>query len=79
MTTRRAFLHGAAIVGASLVSRAQAAPPDAPTQSQAATQPPPVPSDRRRYNPVVTLNGWSLPWRMRDGVAARPRGVDCGH
>jgi len=31
-------------------------------------QPPPVPSTGRPYNPVVTLNGWSLPWRMKDNV-----------
>ena len=27
-----------------------------------------VPSSGRPYNPVVTLNGWTLPWRMREGV-----------
>jgi FtsP/CotA-like multicopper oxidase with cupredoxin domain len=31
-------------------------------------QPPLLPDTGRPYNPVVTLNGWSLPWRMRDGV-----------
>ena len=31
-------------------------------------QPPPAPTTGRPYNPVVTLNGWSLPWRMKDGV-----------
>jgi hypothetical protein len=36
--------------------------------STAATQPPPPPPNGRPYNPVVTLNGWSLPWRMKDGV-----------
>jgi hypothetical protein len=30
-------------------------------------QPPPPPTGRP-YNPIVTLNGWSLPWRMKDGV-----------
>ena len=29
--------------------------------------PPLVPSIGRPYNPVVTLNGWSLPWRMNNG------------
>ena len=27
-----------------------------------------MPSSGRPYNPVVTLNGWTLPWRMNDGV-----------
>ncbi len=34
----------------------------------AATQAPLTPPNGRPYNPVVTLNGWSLPWRMNDGV-----------
>ena len=71
MPTRRQFLHGAgaAILGTSLVSRTQAAAlSEAPTQTQAQTQPPLVPRNGPSYNPVVTLNGWSLPWRMKDGV-----------
>jgi hypothetical protein len=31
-------------------------------------QPPMVPSTGRPYNPVATLNGWTLPWRMNNGV-----------
>jgi FtsP/CotA-like multicopper oxidase with cupredoxin domain len=31
-------------------------------------QPPLVPTTGRPYNPVATLNGWSLPWRMNNGV-----------
>ena len=34
----------------------------------ATTQPPLVPDSGRPYNPVVTLNGWTLPWRMNNGV-----------
>lgn len=34
----------------------------------AKTHIPPVPPSGRPYNPVVTLNGWSLPWRMKNGV-----------
>ncbi len=26
-----------------------------------------MPPNGRPYNPVVTLNGWTLPWRMKDG------------
>jgi FtsP/CotA-like multicopper oxidase with cupredoxin domain len=70
MMTRRQFLigSGAAVLGASLVSKAQAASlPEAPIQSKAGTQTPLVPPNGRPYQPVVTLNGWTLPWRMKDG------------
>jgi len=70
MTSRRDFFTGAAtIVGAGLVSRAGAASlPEAATTTSAATQAPLAPPNGRPYNPVVTLNGWSLPWRMNNGV-----------
>jgi manganese oxidase len=71
MSTRRQFLRNAsaAVLGASLVSKIQAASlPEAPSQSMATTQPPLIPANGRPYNPVVTLNGWTLPWRMNDGV-----------
>ena len=71
MSTRRRFLHhaGAAVLSASLVSKIQAASlPEALSQKTAGTQPPLVPPDGRPYNPVVTLNGWTLPWRMKNGV-----------
>ena len=71
MSTRREFLRssGAALLGASLVSRVQAASlPEAPMQASPLTQPPLAPPNGRPYNPVVTLNGWTLPWRMKDGV-----------
>jgi len=71
MLTRRQFLRdaGATALGASLVSKVQAASlPEAPLQTVAATQPPLVPPNGRPYNPVVTLNGWTLPWRMTNGV-----------
>src|SRR5476651_2420429 len=69
MTTRRSFLSGAALVGAGMVSKAAIASlPEAATQSSAATMPPLMPPNGRPYNPVVTLNGWTLPWRMKDNV-----------
>jgi len=71
MVTRRNFLRSAsaAAVGAALVSKAaQGAAPEAPSMDKAATQPPLAPSNGRPYNPVVTLNGWTLPWRMKNGV-----------
>src|SRR4051812_29201459 len=70
MTSRRHFITGAgaAMVGASLVSKASAAAiPEAPVQDSAATAPPLAPPNGRPYNPVVTLNGWTLPWRMNHG------------
>lgn len=70
MTSRRNFFTGAAaVVGAGLVSRAGAATlPEAPLMNNANTQPPLVPPNGRPFNGVVTLNGWSLPWRMNNGV-----------
>ena len=67
--TRRSFLQATGtVLGAAAVTRAGAATlPEAPIQKSAATQPPLSPMDGRPYNPVVTLNGWTLPWRTRDG------------
>ena len=42
--------------------------PEAVVQPSAATRPPAAPSTGRPFHPVVTLNGWSLPWRMKDRV-----------
>lgn len=70
MLTRRQFMQGSGAValGASLVSKAAAATlPEAATRANAATQAPSQPKTGRPYNPVVTLNGWTLPWRMRNG------------
>jgi manganese oxidase len=67
MFSRRNFLGTAAVLaGASAVSgRTQAAAiPEAPVMQKATTQPPLVPSTGPDYQPVVTLNGWTLPWRM---------------
>ena len=71
MTTRRSFIQSAAagFFGAAAVSRVGAASlPEAASQTDAKTMPPPLPSAGRPYNPVVTLNGWSLPFRMNNGV-----------
>jgi FtsP/CotA-like multicopper oxidase with cupredoxin domain len=71
MTSRRDFFKGAGAlaVGAAAVSRAGAATlPEAASMNNANTQVPPPPPNGRPYNPVVTLNGWSLPWRMKNGV-----------
>ena len=75
---RRRFLGGAALAatvataGTTVARSALAALPEAPIQTSADTQapwtPPGVTSAGRPYNPVVTLNGWTLPWRMKNGV-----------
>ena len=73
MSTRRNFFRNAGAIGAAVavasVSRvAMAALPEITTTDKAATAPPLVPPNGRAYNPVVTLNGWTLPWRINAGV-----------
>jgi FtsP/CotA-like multicopper oxidase with cupredoxin domain len=67
MISRRGFVGtAAALAGAAVVSgRAQAAAiPEAVTTETATMQPPLAPQSGQDYQPVVTLNGWTLPWRM---------------
>lgn len=68
--TRRDFFKLAAAGAAlSAVSKvALAALPDIVSAEKANTQAPLHPTTGRPYQPVVTLNGWSLPWRMINGV-----------
>ena len=69
MVSRRDFFTGAAVLGAGLVARsALAAVPDAAVAPGSATVVPSAPRDGRAFQPVVTLNGWSAPWRMNNGV-----------
>ena len=70
MSSRRDFLRNTAgFLGAAAVSRAAlAALPEPVVQTSPRTQPPLVPDTGRPYHPVVTLNGWSLPWRMNGNV-----------
>jgi FtsP/CotA-like multicopper oxidase with cupredoxin domain len=68
---RRTFFGGAAMtaVAAASVSKvAMAALPEPVIQDKPDTAPPLTPETGRPYNPVVTLNGWTLPWRMNNGV-----------
>jgi len=79
MTSRRHFLGGA-LGGATLTAMASAASaervrrtsllglPEPVEQRAADTQAPLEPPNGRPYRPVLTLNGWTLPWRMKDGV-----------
>ncbi|MBC7780505.1 MAG: copper oxidase [Proteobacteria bacterium] len=73
MTTRRAFFRGAgaaalAVSTAAVGRAAMAALPEVTSQTTPETMPPLLPATGRPYNPVVTLNGWTLPWRMNAGV-----------
>lgn len=73
MYSRRDLLKNvaaiAAGVSAAAVSKsALAAIPEAVIQTSAETMGPLTPQNGRDYNPVVTLNGWTLPWRMNQGV-----------
>jgi FtsP/CotA-like multicopper oxidase with cupredoxin domain len=67
---RRNFIGaGATFLGAAAVTRLQAATlPEVISVTSPATRGPLMPASGRPYNPVVTLNGWTLPWRMNDGV-----------
>ena len=73
MASRRDFLGSAgiaaAVAGATAVSKvALAALPEPVLQAKPDTMLPLVPPNGRPYRPVVTLNGWTLPWRMNNGV-----------
>lgn len=68
---RRNFFNTAAIsaVAAASVSKvAMAALPEPALMNSPNTAAPLAPPNGQPYNPVVTLNGWSLPWRMNQGV-----------
>ncbi len=73
MSQRRQFfqhlgLAGAAIASASVSRVSLAGLPEVVSQQNAAGQAPYVPNSGRPYRPVYTLNGWTLPWRMNQGV-----------
>ncbi len=68
---RRKFFGGAAmtaVAAASVSKAAMAALPEPVLMDKPDTAPPLLPPNGRPYNPVVTLNGWTLPWRMNNGV-----------
>ncbi|MFZ6672678.1 multicopper oxidase family protein [Undibacterium sp. Xuan67W] len=73
MTSRRDFFKVASAItaaaSATAVSRvAMAALPEAVSHQSAESMPPLMPKNGRPYNPVLTLNGWTLPWRMNQGI-----------
>lgn len=73
MFSRRQLI-GAGAAGAALVSSkswsqmSNMGLPEAAVMETAATQTPVRPSTGPDYNPVVTLNGWTAPFRMNNGV-----------
>jgi manganese oxidase len=68
MISRRNLLAATTAATAGLVAKsALARLPEPVIREDAATVPPPAPPTGRPFNPVVTLNGWSAPWRMNDG------------
>lgn len=73
MTSRREFfrnlgLAGGALAASSVGTVALAALPELVTMDKPDTAPPHLPPNGHAYNPVLTLNGWTLPWRMKNGV-----------
>src|SRR6202011_1025437 len=67
MLSRRNFLGTATVIASAtaISGRVEAANiPEAPIMDKATMQPPIHPMAGPDYNPVVTLNGWTLPWRM---------------
>ncbi len=67
---RRNFMTGSSVLlGAAAVSKASlAALPELVSMDKPTMQGPLVPPDGRPYHPVITLNGWTLPWRTNAGV-----------
>ena len=57
-----------AVAAASVSRVALAALPEPVLMTGADTAPPLAPHSGRPYTPVVTLNGWTLPWHMNNGV-----------
>src|SRR5262252_9043728 len=66
MFTRRKLFGAAAVLASAhaVSGHAQAASlPEAPTTSTNTMQTPIFPTSGPDYQPVATLNGWTLPWR----------------
>jgi FtsP/CotA-like multicopper oxidase with cupredoxin domain len=69
VTRRHLFSRAGAAVAAAAVGKASlAALPAIVANDTADMRPPLHPPNGRPYQPVATLNGWTLPWRMRNGV-----------
>lgn len=63
-----ASLTGEAVAAGSVSRNLMAALPEPVIQTEVDTMPPLYPESGPEYNPVVTPNGWTLPFRMRNNV-----------
>ncbi len=73
MSSRRDFMKyasmtGGAVAAGSVSRNLMAALPEPVMQTEVSTMPPLYPDSGPDYNPVVTPNGWTLPFRMRNNV-----------
>ena len=70
MITRRQMLGGGAFLASAVAWSKSSAMglPDAPVMESPDMQPPIFPASGPDYQPVVTLNGWTLPHRVKNGV-----------
>ena len=70
MLNRRQLLGagGVLVSSAALAQTSNMSLPEAAVMEQATTQPPLQPASGPDYNPVVTLNGWTAPFRMKNGI-----------
>ena len=73
MNTRRDFIKyatmtGGAVAASSVSSNLMASIPEAVIQTEVTTMPPLEANSGQHYHPVVTPNGWTLPFRMRNNV-----------
>ena len=70
MITRRSFFTqaGLAVAAGSVARSSLAALPEIVSRDSPLMQAPSAPPNGAHFRPVATLNGWSLPWRMRNGV-----------
>ena len=68
LSRRRLFSAGLAVAAGAVAKTALAGLPEVVSSDSPAIRPPQAPPTGRPYRAVATLNGWSLPWRMRDGV-----------
>ena len=69
MNRRQLLSAGAGLLATGAAAKAQnTGLPEAPIMETADTQITQRPTTGPDYNPVVTLNGWTLPWRMNGNV-----------
>src|ERR1700677_1042895 len=68
VTRRRLFTGMAALAAASVGKSALAALREIVSSAAVGTRTPLAPPNGSLYRPGATVNGWTLPWLLRDGV-----------